>query len=89
MSFVADNKGKFTEVYRGDEADDFIIQDEWLTTENLQDMVQTLLECDYEQLALIRQIWPAHALTAAAKMLDVATKRRIKEWVIQQNLSIS
>lgn len=63
--------------------------DQWLTPENLQDMAETLASCDFQMLVELRNIWPAYALNAASKLLDADTKKRIKQWVLEQNAQSS
>lgn len=61
--------------------------DEWLAPENLQDMAKMLSDCDFDLLAELRQIWPAHALVAACKFLNTDKKKQIRAWVVEQNSS--
>ena len=59
--------------------------DDWLSPENLLDMKETLAVCDFELLAEARKVWPAHALSAACKLLPLEKRREIKGWVLEQN----
>lgn len=59
--------------------------DEWLNPESLQAMAELLEECDQEALADLRQMWPLHALKAASKLLKSDARKRIMQWVVEQN----
>lgn len=63
-----------------------IEEDPWLTSESLADIADTISHCeDGAMLAELRQMWPAHALTAACRLLDPEKREEVKRWVQEQN----
>jgi hypothetical protein len=59
---------------------------QWLSQENLQAIASDLENCeDSEMLTDLRKCYPDFAMKAAARLLPIPTKQRVKEWVVQQN----
>jgi hypothetical protein len=62
------------------------VGDSWTSEQNLQDMADSLAQCDdAETLAALRECWPPYAMNAACKLLTPAKHEQIRQWMIKLN----
>jgi len=59
--------------------------DPWLFPNNLEDMADSLCQCDYETLLLLIEAWPVYAIKAAAVLLEPERHQQIEEWLERYN----